>query len=193
MSTKQLLIGTVFLALSSGISAQQGPTVGYSVEVPVGLSEAWRLWTEPAALREWFSPNFAVDVRPGGPFEIYFDPSGAPGMKGCEGCTVMAVDPESMLTFSWNLPPDPATIELRQADHMTFVQVRFHALDEDRTRVTLVNSGYGSGPEWNAGVGYFRQAWRFVMSWYRYRAESGPIDWSAPPMEFPEGWVSSLN
>jgi hypothetical protein len=31
------------------------------------------------------------------------------------------------------------------------------------------------------------------MSWYRHRAETGPIDWNAPPMSFPDGWVTALN
>jgi uncharacterized protein YndB with AHSA1/START domain len=114
--------------------------VGYAVDVPVDLAEAWRLWTEPSAIGEWFSPSFAVDIRPGGPFEIYFDPTAAPGDKGCEGCTVLVVDPEKMLSFAWNLPPAPETLALRESGHMTVVQIRFEAIDDARTRVSLLNT-----------------------------------------------------
>ena len=185
-------LGVAVGLIPSIVHAQEAYSVSYTTEVPVTVGEAWRFWTDPAAITEWFSPSIAVDVRPGGPYEIYFDPTAPAGGKGCEGCTVMAVEPNSLLSFSWNLPPAEATMELRQQRHMTSVHIRFEELDDSRTRVTLTNTGYGSGEAWQAGVQYFRQAWRLVMSWFRHRAEVGPIDWSSPPMEFPDDWVTAL-
>ena len=187
-------VAAALIALSlahSGLGAQESRTISYSADVPVTIEQAWQYWTDPTAITEWFSPSIAVDVRPGGPYEIYFDPTAPMGGKGCEGCTVMAVNPPHLLSFSWNLPPAEATMELREQGQMTSVQIRFEELDDSLTRVTLINTGYGTGEAWDAGVEYFRQAWKFVMSWFRHRAEVGPIDWASPPMAFPDDWVTT--
>jgi uncharacterized protein YciI len=47
--------------------------------------------------------------------------------------------------------------------------------------VSLVQSGWGEGEEWNRAFEYFTNAWGSVFALLKYRFEVGPVDWKKPP------------
>ena len=60
----------------------------------------------------------------------------------------------------------------------TFVVVRFAALDDKTTRVTLHHTGWGDGGQWDQAYAYFDKAWGSVLGNLKKRFESGPYDWT---------------
>lgn len=139
------------------------------MEFPVPRSRVWRAWTTEAGLADFFSPLVRMELRPGGPFEIYFNADGPEGEQGAEGCTVLAWLHEEMLAFSWNAPPEfPKARAMR-----TQVIVQFEEMTPVRTRLRLVNHGYGEGEEWDALFTYFDQAWGMVLEWLARSFEDG--------------------
>ena len=42
------------------------------VKVPVEPMSAWKLWSSSEGLASWWIDGAKVELRPGGPFEIYF-------------------------------------------------------------------------------------------------------------------------
>jgi len=144
------------------------------IEVPASLHEVWSAWTTEAGASTFFAPACRIDVRPGGAYELYFNPDAEPGTRGGEGMIVLAVQPETMLSFTWNAPPHLPTVR----GQMTHVTVRLDPVGEHTTHVQLNHDGWGSGGEWDQAHAYFVRAWgQVVLPRLKYRFEHGPIDW----------------
>jgi uncharacterized protein YndB with AHSA1/START domain len=143
------------------------------VVIAASLDQAWEAWTTREGITSFFAPDAKVEPRVGGPFQIYMDPGGQPGMKGADDMRYLALQPKKMLSFDWNAPPHLA--EARQ--QRTVVIVRFEPLGEKSTRVTLHHVGWGDGGEWDKAYQYFDRAWGGVLGNLKKRFDTGPYDW----------------
>jgi uncharacterized protein YndB with AHSA1/START domain len=138
----------------------------------------WLAWTTEAGVRTFFAPQCRIDLRPGGAYEMFFDSEAEPGQRGGEGMIVLAVQPERMLSFTWNAPPHLPHVR----GEMTHVVVRMVEAESGGTIVTLRHDGWGTGGEWDAAHEYFQRAWiEVVLPRLQYSFEVGPVDWSDPP------------
>lgn len=150
------------------------------VDVPAALQEVWEAWTTEAGERTFFDPAAHNDVRPGGAYEMLFNLEAEPGQQGGEGVMLLAVQPMSMLSFTWNAPPELPVVR-RQRTHVT---VRFAAIDARTTRVRLSHDGCGHGDEWDRARACFAPAWpRVILPRLRFRLEHGPHDWDQIPVD----------
>lgn len=147
------------------------------VVVSATISEVWEAWTTEAGARTFFAPDCKIDLKPGGVYEMYFSPESPPGLRGGEGCQVMAIQPEKMLSFSWNAPPSLPDVR----GHFTHVIIRLFK-EIDGTGVSLVHDGWGDGGEWDKAFAYFEAAWKqVVLPRLVFRFNNGPVDWENPP------------
>lgn len=128
-------------------------------QVQRGREEVYRLWTTQEGLKSFLGVESTVDLRIGGPFELYFAPDAPAGQRGAEGCRILSYVPGRMISFTWNAPPKfPAEREQR-----TWVVVEFIEMDEKRTRVRLSHMGFGEGGNWEDVRKYFAAAWPNVL------------------------------
>jgi len=148
------------------------------VVIDTPAARVWDAWTTSEGAETFFAPRCIIDLRPGGKYEMLFDPDEVPGKQGGEGNVVMAFQSGRMLSISWNAPP--AYPEIRE--QRTHVTVFLEALSPAQTKVVLRHDGWGEGAEWDAAYAYFERAWkRIVLPRLKYRFENGPIDWDHPP------------
>jgi uncharacterized protein YndB with AHSA1/START domain len=148
------------------------------VLVDASPREVWNVWTTPAGAQTFFAPACKIDPRPGGAYEMYFNLEAEPGEQGGEAMILLALQPQRMLSFTWNAPPHLPEVR----DQMTHVVVRLEEVPGGRTRVSLRHDGWGDGGQWDQAYDYFQQAWlAVVLPRLRYRFEVGPIDWHNPP------------
>lgn len=141
------------------------------------LDQVWDAWTTREGIISFFAPDCLVEIRPDGPYEIYFNPDGEPGMKGGDGLKVTAVQAREMLSFTWNAPPSLPEVRPQR----THVVMRFYN-EDGQTRVTLYHSGWGKGGQWDQAFEYFDSAWNdVVLPRLVWRFNHGPVDWSNPP------------
>jgi len=166
------------LALAPMLAGAAERALDKEVVVNATLDQAWDAWTTREGITSFFSPDARVEARVGGPFQIYMDPGGAPGMKGADDMRYLALQPKKMLSFDWNAPPHLP--EARQ--QRTLVIVRFEPLAEKSTKVTLHHVGWGDGGEWDKAYAYFDRAWTGVLNNMKTRFDAGPRDW-APWLE----------
>ncbi|MDH3190638.1 MAG: SRPBCC domain-containing protein [Acidimicrobiia bacterium] len=135
-----------------------------SVEVPSGPRAAWDLWATNDGLAAWWTPHTQIDLRPGGAYEIHFNPEAAPGDRGGDWCRVLSFLPGSMLSFTWNAPPELKTRPLH-----TWVVALFEETAVARCRVTLSHYGWPKSgladpdSDWPATLEYFKKAWEYVI------------------------------
>ena len=148
------------------------------VTVEAGVEEVWRAWTTEAGIKTFFAPMGNVELRAGGPYEIFFNPEAEPGERGGGGNQVLAFQPRRMISFTWNAPPSLPTVRPQR----THVVLRFKELAPDQTHLTLTHGGWGDGGEWDQAFDYFSRAWpQIVLPRLRYRFAVGPVDWNSPP------------
>jgi uncharacterized protein YndB with AHSA1/START domain len=149
-----------------------------SVVVDGGLDEVWDAWTTEDGIRSFFAPACSVELRVGGPYEMLFDLEAEPGSRGGEGVRILAIQPKTMLSFTWNAPPHMPGVR-RQFTHVT---LRLDPIGTRRTKATVNHGGWGTGQEWDQAYEYFTRAWRdVVLPRLAYRFSVGPVDWSNPP------------
>lgn len=148
--------------------------IHFEVEVPASLSEVWAAWTTEAGVKSFFAPQCTLDFRLGGAYEMYFDLDAPAGLRGGEGCLILAIEPFKMFSFTWNAPPEFPAIR----DQRTHVVVRFNEIDAKNTRVSLTQDGWGSSKDWQNDRRYFERAWgEVVLPRLVRRFTQGPVLW----------------
>jgi PTH1 family peptidyl-tRNA hydrolase len=155
--------------------AKPSRAIRKSVTVNAPVDDVWEAWTTAEGARTFFGPDARIELRPGGAYEIYFDPDGPEGDRGSEGCKVLAYRKPQFLVFSWNAPPEIPS--LRKGKAKTRVEVRLEPAG-DRTDVSLTHSGWGTGADWDENFAYFERAWDVVLGRLKGRFDEGPFDWS---------------
>lgn len=127
--------------------------------VDATTDDVWAAWASTAGISAWWNPPAtSIDLRVGGPFELFFDMDQPEGRRGSEGCRYLSYVPGEMVSFTWNAPPHLA---LREAN--TWVVVTFRQIEPGRTNVRLVHTGFLEGPDWDEYVSYFEDAWGYVL------------------------------
>ncbi|MCJ7716477.1 MAG: SRPBCC domain-containing protein, partial [Anaerolineales bacterium] len=91
--------------------------ISCEITVPAAVPEVWQAWTTEAGVESFFSLKSKIDLRPGGAYEMFFNLKAKQGEQGGEGMIIMAIQPEKMLSFTWNAPPNL----LQVRGHMTHV------------------------------------------------------------------------
>jgi len=147
-----------------------------TVDAP--LRDVWQAWTTEAGVRSFFAPACRVKLRLQGAYEMYFDPSAPEGRRGGEGMILLAIQEPTLLSFTWNAPPELPSVRPQQ----THVTLRLLARTPRTTLVTLHHDGWGEGGEWEEAFRYFESAWReVILPRLRYRFAVGPVDWANRP------------
>ena len=49
--------------------------------IEASAADVWKAWTTVEGLRAFLAPDAVIDVRPGGPWEIHFEPPPAPSAE----------------------------------------------------------------------------------------------------------------
>ena len=174
---KMLLTLGVSALAAVGLCADR--SVKKSVVVNAPVAEVWKAWTTSEGIATFFAPSSKIELKPGGRFDILFDATAPPGLRGAEGCQVLSYIPEKMLSFSWNSPPTLPVMRLRN----TFVVIELSPVEGGKTKVDLTNGGYRDGAEWDQAYAYFDKAWDFVLNSLADRFSKGPREWPKPSTE----------
>ena len=171
-----LLSAFLLAALPSCVAAQEADrTIVKRVVVKAPLDAVWKAWTTTEGIKSFFAPDARIEARPGGPFEVYFNPYAKPGLKGADDMIVMAVQEKKLISFTWNSPPYIPEVR----DQRTSVQVRLRPVSDTETEVRLVHGGWGDGGAWDQSFKHFDTAWGNVLASLQKRFSEGPVDWTA--------------
>jgi uncharacterized protein YndB with AHSA1/START domain/catechol 2,3-dioxygenase-like lactoylglutathione lyase family enzyme len=149
-------------------------TIVNECTVALPSTEVWRLWTTGEGMAEWWAEHNDIELRVGGPMELYMLPDAPEGSRGSDDCKILSFLPERMLSFTWNSPPDQPYTRPRH----THVVVEFEAVSDDETLVRLSHLGWpeedwqAHPDEWQETYDYFDAAWESVLELLERHASS---------------------
>jgi len=133
--------------------------VRHEAVVAAAPADVFSAWTTKEGIKAFLGVEASVDLKIGGPMELYFGPNLPEGQRGSEGCKILSYDPNRMLSFSWNAPPTAPNERAKR----TWVVVTFEDLGGS-TRVRLAHLGFGEGGKWAYVQQYFEKAWKNVLA-----------------------------
>lgn len=145
----------------------------WEVVVPASPRDVWRAWTEPAELATWAGPAAAVDLRPGGDWHIYFDPTAPEGERGGDASRIVDFVPGRELRLRAGAPREFPTVRREKTDFV----VRLEPVGYGHTRILASQSGWKDGDEWDRAFRAITSANAEWLSWLLKRYVEGPIDW----------------
>ncbi|HEX8173255.1 MAG TPA: SRPBCC domain-containing protein [Thermoanaerobaculia bacterium] len=129
------------------------------VVIAAPVEAVWKAWTTTEGVKSFFAPDARVEARPGGAYEIFFDPKAPAGRRGADDMRVLVCEPMHRFAFTWNAPEQfPAARPQR-----TRVTLVFTPVDATHTRLSFTHDGFGDGGEWPAVRAYFDRAWNEIV------------------------------
>jgi uncharacterized protein YndB with AHSA1/START domain len=169
-------------------SAEQGMVkekiVNLFIRINAPLDSVWSRWSSEKGIRKFFAPACNYELKTFGKLDILFAPQAPAGQRGAEDNLILAVEEKKMVSFTWDAPPQYPEIRKQR----TLVTVRFYPTTVNQTLVTLSQTGWGQGENWETVRTYFNNAWAgFVLPNLKYSLEVGPINWTDFPKNAPQG------
>jgi len=98
-------------------------TIRIEVSVSSPPDLVWWAWTKFDRVTAWFAPEANVEARPGGPFELFFDPADHEHQR-TRGFVFTLVEPKKRLGFTWKGPP-------ARGRHLSKIFDRLHVRSRD--------------------------------------------------------------
>jgi len=136
-------------------------TITKKIAVNCPLETVWWKWTTREGLLTFFGRDNKIELVEGGCFEIYFLTDNPAGLRGSEGCKILAFEPMSMISFTWNAPPEFK--EVRESSYLTAVIVNFRVINNKQTEILLRHLGWPKDKRWDPVHTYFNDAWNTVL------------------------------
>lgn len=192
-AAKILVILAVCFFERSGLLAQpltlaeqdltQEKIIHLGIRINAPIDSVWSRFSTARGMEKFFAPVCIFTPEVLSVFEVFFDPGAMPGRRGAENNRILVIQEKKMISFTWDAPPQ--TPEVRK--NRTVVAIRMFKTNENETLVTLSQTGWGMGPEWDATVTYFEKAWgSFVLPNLKYSLEVSPINWKDFPKNAPQ-------
>lgn len=139
----------------------------FEVTIPAPVDDVWAAFATGEGLATWLYPEVRVDLRPGGDWLVLY-PGGKTG-----GGTVVSFEARRRLTLRALAPEQFPTVR-QQRTTATF---EFEALAPSSTKVTLTQTGWREGEEWDRAYDYLAEGNAMLLEQLHRRFVSGPIVW----------------
>jgi len=132
------------------------PGIDINTVVNGPVADVYKAFTTSEGWKKFLEAETAIDLRIGGPWEVYFNPETKIGSNGCQ---VLSYVPNEMVSYSWNTPPKFAEERAKR----TWVVVTFADAGNGKTGVRLRHFGFTGEGKWPEVKTYFANAWPNVL------------------------------
>lgn len=140
----------------------------FEVVVSGSIDAVWNALATREGVETWLWREARVDLREGGDWLVLY-PEGKTG-----GGTIVSFEPTRRLTVSALAPEQFPTVRQQR----TIATFQFEPVTNQRTRVVLVQTGWKSGPEWDAAYEYLARGNAILLRQLYRRFETGPTEWN---------------
>src|SRR5580704_14218243 len=146
-------------------TADSTPALIIELSIPAPVHEVWEAFTTKEGLSSWLAPDVSVELKPGGDWLVTF-----PGSTG--GGTILSFVPEKEIVIN-ALAPDRFPHVRAARTHAVFT----FTAEGSSTLVTLTQTGWKSGAEWDAAYEYLAVGNAQMLAMLHHRFVAGPTDW----------------
>ncbi|THD34484.1 MAG: SRPBCC domain-containing protein [Sphingomonas sp.] len=147
-----------------------------SIDVPAPQRAVFDAFATSEGFASWAVPVAKVDLRIGGMIESNYNPAARMGERDNIKNEIVAYVPSRLIVLR-NVQA-PRTFVHPELFQKTVTIVEFAAIDPSHTRVTMTNSGYGPGPDFDKIYKLFEWGDAYSLAGLRRRFEQGPVDWT---------------
>jgi uncharacterized protein YndB with AHSA1/START domain len=157
-------------AVTVTMTAEPEKALLFDVIVPASLDDTWTAMTTSAGLITWLTPQAKVDLRPRGDWLAMWGGNVAPG-----GGTITEFEPLKSITIRAMAPEQFPTVRRER----TTALFTLTPIDAKSTKVTLRQTGWKQGEEWDKAYAYLASGNAMLLNALRQRFITGPVDWAA--------------
>jgi|SRR6185436_2407092 len=150
--------------------AQPARALRFEVIVPAPVDEVWTAFATTEGLATWLWRDVRVDARAGGDWLVLY-PGGKTG-----GGTILSINPKQQIVIAALAPEQFPTVRATR----TRATFEFSPVSATSTKVTLVQTGWQSGPEWDAAYDYLTDGNAQLLTQLHQRFTKGPVAWPKP-------------
>ena len=148
--------------------AEPEKALKFEVTVPAKIDDVWRAFTTKEGTQEWLWMDTTVELKNGGDWIVNF-PGGKTG-----GGTIVSFDPKRSVTMRAMAPEQfPEVRRVRTVAVFSFAET------SSGTKVTLMQTGWREGKEWDDAYNYLAKGNAQLLGQLLKRFKDGPIDWNA--------------
>lgn len=126
----------------------------HEATVNASPAQVWEKFTTKAGIESWMVPLAEIDLRVGGQMKTTYSKEQGIGGPGTIVHTLLAYDPERMLTWRLDKAPDSAPPHIK-AMVGTWWTLYLEPVGERRTRVNITQAGYRDGELWDQAIAHF--------------------------------------
>lgn len=138
----------------------------FEVTVAGSVDDVWTAFTTKNGLATWLWRDIRVDLRPGGDWLALLPDSTAGG-------TIVSFVPKHQLVIAAMAPETFPTVRATR----TTAVFEFRAMTPTSTHLTLVQSGWKAGREWDDAYEYLATGNAELLTQLYQRFVSGPLTW----------------
>ena len=176
MCLMSFVIAAVVGLQSSPVTTQKLATpekaLRWEVIVPAPVDDVWAALSTTAGLQTWLWSDVKVDLKPGGDWLVMFPGrGGAPGSTG--GGTIVSFVPRRRLEIRALAPDRFPTVRQER----TTAVFELQGVTPRSTKVTMTQTGWKVGPEWDAAYEYLANGNAQLLEQLHTRFTTGPIAW----------------
>jgi len=120
---------------------------------------AFDYFTNPSLLTKWLTEEADVELKEGGKYELFWTPQDPDKTNNSTyGCKILAFEQPYYLNFEWRGNADQKNF-MNNVRPLTNVTVLFIKLENRKTKVTLIHTGWRQCENWELARQYFVKAW----------------------------------
>ena len=148
------------------IKANEPKALKFDVVIPAKPADVWQAFTTSAGLNAWLWQDCTVDLREGGGWIVHY-----PGGKTGGGTIVSFREGRQLVLHAMAPERFPEVRAVGTTAAFDF------APDGEGTRVTLTQTGWRQGKEWDDAYEYLAVGNAQLLEQLYMRFVSGPIKW----------------
>jgi uncharacterized protein YndB with AHSA1/START domain len=160
MTYVRSLVFVSILALASSAAAQPSSAIVTEAIVNAPVPEVWAAWTTKAGVESWMTAKTAIDVQVGATWKTSYSPESTLDDEKAIHHTILAFDPERMLSFKTIRPPQgfPWPSLISQTWVVVYLEPR-----GDQTKVTVKMFGYTASDDSQKMRAFFERGNQITM------------------------------
>ena len=140
---------------TSTTDAQGARVLQLAIELNAPSKAVWNAFMDAPTVRRWSAPLAVIDLRQGGSMEESYDAKAQPGNPENIRHDILAYVPGQLVVF--RNTNAPSALPGRELYRRVISILEVQDLGGGRSRLTLSQTGYGQGPEFDRLYAFFSE------------------------------------